>query len=415
MAAEDWVSDGSGGWFNQRTGQFDFSGQIPLEVLQANQVGVTPKYGTPIYYTDPGPVPTEGMTYAQNLTSGGTVDNQGNTVLQGQYLQPGQAAPSGWTTSAVPAIQEDNPDPAGAGLAMALGGGFLGAGAAGLLSSGAGIGSAAGYGAGLGAETFGGIGAEGIANSFLCGAAGAGYGSGIPAGGDFGGIGAEGVASQFSTPLMPPAGTVPANPGATPTLPPAGAPTSGGGSGGTTGTGGTLSSLKTMLENGGSIDDWLKVGGAVLPGVISAFGSTQQSDKLMEIADRARADRAPYLAKSMEWLNNPASFYDTAGKQSLEATLRALSVGGNPVGDPAKLALASNVGAKNWMSGVTGFGNLGLAGEDTRAALSTNAVNTGNIWPNLGDAAKSVFSDGDDDITKLLATIRGKSSAYSLA
>ena len=47
---------------------------------------------------------------------------------------------------------------------------------------------------------------------------------------------------------------------------------------------------------------------------------------LRDIANQARSDRAPYLAKSMEWMNNPQAFHDTVGKSSLDATL--MSSGG---------------------------------------------------------------------------------------
>jgi hypothetical protein len=38
------------------------------------------------------------------------------------------------------------------------------------------------------------------------------------------------------------------------------------------------------------------------------------------------------------------------GAASLDATLRRLSVGGNPIGDPTKLGIATQAGLQNWQS-----------------------------------------------------------------
>jgi peptidyl-tRNA hydrolase len=47
----------------------------------------------------------------------------------------------------------------------------------------------------------------------------------------------------------------------------------------------------------------------------------------------------------------------------------------------------------DWRNAVTGFGNLGLAGEDTRANLGMSAINAdANVWNALGSGADKVLN-----------------------
>lgn len=174
------------------------------------------------------------------------------------------------------------------------------------------------------------------------------------------------------------------------------------------------SALSKLLSGEASTDDFLNMLGEAAPGLISAFGSSQQSDKLMEIANQARADRQPFLDQSLAWLRDPASFAEGPGKSSLDATLRALSVGhGNPIGSPTALAIASDVGNKNWLSGVTGMANIGLSGEDTRARLTTNAASE-SIWPGVADAVTAVTHKPKNTLADLLSKF-GNNITFSLS
>ena len=141
-----------------------------------------------------------------------------------------------------------------------------------------------------------------------------------------------------------------------------------------------------------------------IPGLISAFGSMQQGDTLQRIADRARADRAPFLGKANEWLaGGPEAYAAGPGAGALKGVLAKLSAsGGNPIGSGTALSLATEAGLNDWRSGVTGMANLGLGGEATQAQLSTNAANAGNIFPALGDAAASVFGTKDSSLAEIL-------------
>ena len=134
------------------------------------------------------------------------------------------------------------------------------------------------------------------------------------------------------------------------------------------------SALGRILGGTATAADWGQILGTVGSTALGVYGSNQQSDALTQIANQSRADRQPFLNKSLEWLNNPSSYMEGIGKPALDATLRALSVQGNPLGNPTSLALAGDIANKNWQNAVTGFGNIGLAGQDSRNSLLANAA-----------------------------------------
>ncbi len=390
-------------WFNDATGQQTTT--PPPEVLAAQTVGRTPELGNPIYFNGPGPTPTPGMAY----------DFTGNTDAgtTGVYRAPSApVTPGAFATSTVPQIQErDTKDPLLAGLAATAPLWFAGGPLAGygLGASGGGAGGALSGSVDSGVLAGGAAGdTVGLTGSALNDAFQAELGGGL--GNATAGTFTPGIG--FTAGAAGAAGYTPAAGGAGVDAGSYGVPASGAPNAAATAAASTAAdaakqtALSKILNGTATADDYAKLAGQALPGLISAYGNTQQADVLKGIEDKAQAARQPYLDKSMKWLNNPQSFYDTVGKSSLDATLRGLSVGGNPIGDPTKLAIASDVGAKNLLSAVTGFGNLGLAGEDTRAQLQTNAANTGNIYPNLGAAATSVLNP-PDDLTTLLSKLKG--------
>jgi len=163
--------------------------------------------------------------------------------------------------------------------------------------------------------------------------------------------------------------------------------------------------LQNILRDGGSAADYLSVLGDAAPGLIGAYGSSQQGDRLQGIADRARADRMPFLNKANEWLaGGPEAYAAGPGSGALRGTLAQLGASvGNPIGSGTALSLASQSGLSDWRNAVTGMANLGLGGEATQANLNTQAVREGNIWPSLGDAAGSVFGNqGGGSLEELL-------------
>jgi hypothetical protein len=128
------------------------------------------------------------------------------------------------------------------------------------------------------------------------------------------------------------------------------------------------------------------------PSLVGAYASGQQADSIRELAEQSRADRAPFLSKSLQYLNDPNSYITGPGSTALDGVLRKLSVGGG-ITDPTKLGIATGAAMNDWRNAVTGFGNLGLAGEDTRANLGMSAINAdANVWNALGSGADKVLN-----------------------
>lgn len=210
---------------------------------------------------------------------------------------------------------------------------------------------------------------------------------GLYSGGTTGGLGS--TLGNLGTPSMPPAdtsgitetGTAPATP-ATPAAT-------------TTATGTPLSRVLEALTNGGTptMADILSIGGTLGSTLLGMYGSNQQADSLRDLANQARADRQPFLNKSLEWLNDPAAYAAGPGKASLDAVLRGLSVQGNPFGNPASLALAGDIANRNWQNAVTGFGNIGLSGQDSRNQILSQAINADSGALNsLGYGLENIFN-----------------------
>jgi hypothetical protein len=108
---------------------------------------------------------------------------------------------------------------------------------------------------------------------------------------------------------------------------------------------------------------------------LGMYGANKQADSLRDIAAASEAKRAPFYNKSIEYLNNPEAYYSGPGQASLNATLRALSAKhGNPIGSPTALAISTEAGMRDWRDAVTGFGNMGLSGEDARLNIQGQAT-----------------------------------------
>jgi hypothetical protein len=119
---------------------------------------------------------------------------------------------------------------------------------------------------------------------------------------------------------------------------------------------------------------------------LGMYGANKQADSLRDIAAASEARRAPFYNKSIEYLNNPEAYYSGPGQASLNATLRALSARhGNPIGSPTALGIATEAGMRDWRDAVTGFGNMGLSGEDARMNLQGQATGAdANVLNALG-------------------------------
>ena len=180
----------------------------------------------------------------------------------------------------------------------------------------------------------------------------------------------------------------------------------GAGAAGAGAAGGTLSQLLGLTGVAGMAVDAF---GRAIPGLVGAYASNQQADAMRGIYDTARGDRAPFLAKANSLLAGGAEAYGAGdGMGSLNATLRALSAQhGNPISNPTALGIATDAGLRNWQNAVSGFGNLGLAGEDTQARLATNAVGAdANVWNSLGASAGNIFNP-PSTLEQLLKQMKG--------
>ena len=177
---------------------------------------------------------------------------------------------------------------------------------------------------------------------------------------------------------------------------------------------GAASSLAKILDGTAGPADWLSVLGTAGSTALGIFGSKDAADSYRSLSEQSRNDRLPFLNKSLEWLNNPESFYSGPGKAGLDANLRALSAThGNPIGSPTALGIATEAGMRDWRNAVTGFGNIGLSGEDTRMQLGSNAIKAdGGVYNALGSGLADLTTPKRSSLEDLLKSMGTK---FSLA
>jgi hypothetical protein len=186
----------------------------------------------------------------------------------------------------------------------------------------------------------------------------------------------------------------------------------------------TLADMSAFPASGGlssvlTADNLLKAGTRAIPGLLGAVGSNQQADAIRDIEARARADRAPFLDAATSYLRDPNAYISGPGAASMQGVLRRLSAThGNPIGNPTALATATEAGLRDWREAVLGFGNLGLAGEDTRSNLALKATGAdANVLNALGGAAADVFNPPKslaDIVKEIEGARRSSGSTYSL-
>lgn len=171
----------------------------------------------------------------------------------------------------------------------------------------------------------------------------------------------------------------------------------GAGIGGTTAGGLTAAAgstaLSRIIDGTASTGDWVQVLGTAGSTALGMGASNQQAKTLADIANQNRADRLPYLNKSMEYLNNPEAYGAGPGQAAMKSTLQGLSTRGNPLGSGTSLQLATDAGLRDWRDAVTGFGNMGLSGSDTRANLGMASANaTKDMWSNLAGGVSDLVN-----------------------
>ena len=124
------------------------------------------------------------------------------------------------------------------------------------------------------------------------------------------------------------------------------------------------------------------------------FSANQQANTLERLAAENRADRLPYLQASQGYLADPESYVSGPGAAAMKGTLAGLSAKfGNPIGSPTAMAISNEAALRDWRDAVTGFGNMGLSGADTRANLGmAGATADANKWTTLAGGISNVVN-----------------------
>lgn len=173
---------------------------------------------------------------------------------------------------------------------------------------------------------------------------------------------------------------------------PPGSAGAGAGAGANTAAAGTA--LSRIIDGTATTADWVSVLGTAGATGLGMFSSNQQANTLERLAAENRADRLPYLQASQGYLADPESYWQGPGQASLDANLRRLSAShGNPISSPTALGIASQAGLMDWRDAITGFGNMGLSGADTRANLGVGAAGAqANMWGNLAGGVSDLIN-----------------------
>ncbi len=192
-------------------------------------------------------------------------------------------------------------------------------------------------------------------------------------------------------------------------------------------------SLKQILDNGGSVDDWLKIAGAAAPGLLGALGNYQSGQSLKDLAsqqksqfDQFQAMGAPYRQRLSDLYANPGGYLNSPEvqvpvQQGTDALARSLSAKvGNPIGNMTALSELQNYSA-NQLFGklgqekdrLAGFGGLSAYNQTGAGApLATQLQQLGigadaGVWGGLGRAAGDVFNPAPTTLADLLKQMQG--------
>jgi len=265
----------------------------------------------------------------------------------------------------------------GAGLAGLAGGvGAAGAGAAEL-----GTGELAGLAAGAGlGETGGAAGSLGFMTP-----AGAAVDPALAAGGFAGSVGAPLATGAAALPEWATTAGAVGGAAAAPSV----LGTGGGGAGGAA----SGSALSRIIDGTATTADWVSVLGTAGATGLGMFSANQLSNSLTDLANRNRAERAPFLAAGTSYLD-PQAWIQGPGQEFTKGTLQGLSAQyGNPIGSPTAMGIATDAAMRNWLSGVNTLGTLGLSGQGIQANLGAQAAGAqGDVWGNLAGGISNIVN-----------------------
>ena len=240
-------------------------------------------------------------------------------------------------------------------------------------------------------------GATGITAGTTTGAIGGGaLGSGLTAGGAATGTGAAAGAGALGAGYFGSEAAYPVSGGQTAAVT-GGTAAGGAGTGGATTTGTTAASgtaLSRVLGGSGTTEDYLQLFGQAAPSLLGMYASNQQTNALEGLANQYASYGAPYREQLANISNDPDQFYNSPGAQgALQATLRKLSVNGNPAGSPYMQALATDSLYRDYgaeRDRLAGYGGL-TQYNSAVPGLATGAINsTSNFYNSLGYGIGSV-------------------------
>jgi len=149
----------------------------------------------------------------------------------------------------------------------------------------------------------------------------------------------------------------------------------------------------------------------VLSGALQAglgyAASNQQSNTLQNIYDTQRADRAPALAAYNNALANPDTFYNSAPAMgAADATLRRLSMQGNPANNPGLLSQAAANSLGGYNNYLASLAPAAFGGQATQAQLGTSMAGAqGGGYEALGAGVRTATqSNPYDDYIRMLTS-----------
>lgn len=178
----------------------------------------------------------------------------------------------------------------------------------------------------------------------------------------------------------------------------------------------TSSAISRIIDGTASTADWASVLGTGAATGLGVYGATQQANSLRDIADQARADRAPFLAKANQYLaGGPEAFAAGDGAGALKGVLAQLAAkNGNPIDSPTSLGIATDAAYRNWLNGATTFGNIGLAGQDSRSNLLASAAGADANGLNAIGYGLGQVTQPQTSLSDLLKRLGGNQNAFSL-
>jgi len=174
------------------------------------------------------------------------------------------------------------------------------------------------------------------------------------------------------------------------------------------------SALSKIIAGEGGLEEWMKLGGQVLPSLISAYGSQKQANAQGDLADRYFGMGAPYRGRLEALYADPGAFLSSPEvqipvQQGTDATARALSVQGNPAGSGRALQEIQNYSA-NQLFGklgqekdrLAGFGGLTAYNQAAPVAAQNAITAQGTVYGDLGYGVGQVLNPQQQSLQSIL-------------